>query len=148
MSHDDITTQILPEHKDRGGATLHPPGGTAYKTLPMLPGSNLPAHPTFGKGKAHRTSPQIHPLVLRPHNHPMVHLPHRPIYLVELCGGIAIELEAVLKARHAVAAYTWADIDLDAHTATTHRLAGLHSRHPLLLPRRLDRKKKSGYNTR
>jgi hypothetical protein len=53
---------------------------------------------------------------------------------VELCGGIATGLEAVLKAGHKVASYTWADIDPDAHTATTHRLARLHSRHPLLLP--------------
>ncbi len=33
-----------------------------------------------------------------------------------------------------MAAYTWADIDPHAHAATTHRLARLHSRHPLLLP--------------
>ena len=33
-----------------------------------------------------------------------------------------------------MASYTWADIDPDAHTATTHRLARLHNRHPLLLP--------------
>ena len=39
-----------------------------------------------------------------------------------------------MKADHKVASYTWADIDPDAHTATTHKLAMLHSRHPLLLP--------------
>ena len=33
-----------------------------------------------------------------------------------------------------MASYTWADIDPDAHMTTTHRLAMLHSRHPLLLP--------------
>ncbi len=33
-----------------------------------------------------------------------------------------------------MASYTWADIDTYAHTATTHRLARLHNRHPLLLP--------------
>ena len=53
---------------------------------------------------------------------------------MELCGGIATGLEAVLKAGRKVASYTWADIDPDAHVATTHRLARLHSRHPLLLP--------------
>jgi hypothetical protein len=52
---------------------------------------------------------------------------------VELCGGIATRLEAVLKAGHEVASYTLADIDLDAHTTTAHRLARLHSRHPRLL---------------
>ncbi len=33
-----------------------------------------------------------------------------------------------------MASYTWADIDPDAHTATSHRLARLHDRHPLLFP--------------
>ena len=33
-----------------------------------------------------------------------------------------------------MASYTWADIDPDAHTATTYRLARLHNRYPLLLP--------------
>jgi hypothetical protein len=67
-------------------------------------------------------------------NIPRYILPRRPIYLVELCGGMAIGLEAILKAGHAVASYTWADIDPDAHTATSNRLARLHNRHPLLLP--------------
>ena len=53
---------------------------------------------------------------------------------MELCGGIAIGLEAFLKSGHAVASYTWADIDPDTHTATTHKLAHLPNRHPLLLP--------------
>ena len=53
---------------------------------------------------------------------------------MELCGGIAAQLETVLKAGHAVAPYTWANIDPDAHTATTHILARLHSRHSLFLP--------------
>jgi hypothetical protein len=60
--------------------------------------------------------------------------PIRPIHHVELCGGIATRLEAILKAGHAVASYTWAYIDPDAHTATTHILARLHIRHSLLLP--------------
>ncbi len=33
-----------------------------------------------------------------------------------------------------MASYTWADIDPDAHTATTRRLTRLRNRHPLLLP--------------
>jgi len=67
-------------------------------------------------------------------NIPRYILPRRPIHLVELCGGMATGLEAILKAGHAVAAYTWADIDPDAHTTTSHRLAWLHNRHSLLLP--------------
>ena len=52
---------------------------------------------------------------------------------MELCGGIATGLEAILKAGHEVASYTSVDIDPNAHTATAHRLARLHSRHPRLL---------------
>ena len=33
-----------------------------------------------------------------------------------------------------MASCTWAYIDPDAHTTTTHRLARLHSRHPNLIP--------------
>jgi hypothetical protein len=53
---------------------------------------------------------------------------------VELGGGIVTRLEAILEADHAVVSYTWVDIDPYAHTATTHRIARLYSRHPLLLP--------------
>jgi len=68
---------------------------------------------------------------------PKYTLPQRPIHLVELCGGIATRLESVLKSGHAVASYTWADIDPDAHTVTAHRLARLYDRHPSYSPRRL-----------
>ncbi len=61
-------------------------------------------------------------------------MPHRPLHLVELCGGIATGLEAALKAGLSIASYTWADIDPNAHTATSHMLTRLHRRHPLLLP--------------
>jgi hypothetical protein len=81
-----------------------------------------------------RPSPQgaytPHPLA----SLPRYYIPGSPIHMVELCGGIATGLEALLKAGHAVASYTWADVDPDAHAATTHRLARLLARHPLLLP--------------
>ena len=43
-----------------------------------------------------------------------------------------------------MASYTWADIDPNAHTATTHRFATLHNQHPLLLPPEA----KAGWDTR
>ena len=33
-----------------------------------------------------------------------------------------------------MASYTWADIDPDAHTTTSHKLARLHALYPFLLP--------------
>ena len=57
---------------------------------------------------------------------------------MEFCGGIATGLEAILKAGHAVASYMWADIDSDAHTATTNNDSpGYTAGTPTYFPRRL-----------
>jgi hypothetical protein len=58
---------------------------------------------------------------------PLFNPPHRPLQLLGLCGGIATG-EAFLKAGHAVASYTWSDIDPDAHATTSHMLTRLHLR--------------------
>ena len=52
----------------------------------------------------------------------------------EVCAGIATGLEALLRAGHRIASYSWADINPDAHTATAHRIYALHTRYPTLLP--------------
>ena len=84
--------------------------------------------------KSSRHPPKDNPTPHTLTNIPRYILPRRPIHLVELSRGMATRLEAILKAGHAVASYTWTDIDPDAHTATSHILARLHNRHPLLLP--------------
>ena len=56
--------------------------------------------------------------------------PHRPLHLVEICAGIATGLEAFLRAGHHIASCTWADINPDAHIATSHRLQLLQRRFP------------------
>ena len=61
-------------------------------------------------------------------------IPNRPLHVVEICGGIATGLEALLRAGHPIASYTWADINPDAHTATSHRSQILQQRYPLQLP--------------
>jgi hypothetical protein len=81
--------RFFPNTRAEEGRPYTPPGGTAYKTLPMLPGSNLPTHPNFGKDKAHRNPPKIDPSSYALKTIPRHTLPHRPIHLVELCGGIA-----------------------------------------------------------
>jgi hypothetical protein len=65
-------------------------------------------------------------------NIPLFILSIRPLYLVELYGGIATRLKAFLKSGHAVASYTWSHIDPDAHAATTHKLTRLYNLYPLL----------------
>ena len=60
--------------------------------------------------------------------------PHRPLHVVEICAGISTGLEALLRAGHSIASYSWADINPDAHAAASHRLLALQARHPQQLP--------------
>jgi len=110
------------------------PAERPMRPFPVRPAAISPRTPPRGPPIPSRRPPNNSLAAI-----PRYALPHRPIHLVELCGGIATGLEAILKSGHAVASYTWADIDQDAHTATSHRLARLHARHPLLLLRKLQR---------
>ena len=65
---------------------------------------------------------------------PVRPLPQAPLSLVEICGGIATGLEALLRAGHSIRTYAWADINPDAHKATLHRLQRLQDRYPTQLP--------------
>ena len=67
--------------------------------------------------------------ILRPY-----HLPRRPLRIVDLCGGLATGLEALLKAGYAVTSYAWLDIDTDAHATVSHRLPREKQQYPHLLP--------------
>jgi hypothetical protein len=128
-------THILPELAHARRTSPHLPLIYTFTTLTDLPSFHLPDHPP-PRG-INTLRPLIEdissPALLA--DTPRYTLPQRPLHLVELCGGIATWLDAVLKAGHAVASYTWADIDLDVHTATAHRLTRLRHRHPNLLPR-------------
>jgi len=53
---------------------------------------------------------------------------------VELCGGLATGLEALLKVGYAINSYIWVDIDLDAHAAASYRIAHTRLLYPYLLP--------------
>ncbi len=57
-----------------------------------------------------------------------------PLLIVELCGGLATGLEAVLRAGYAINSYAWVDIDPYAHIAVSHRIADLRLKFPLLIP--------------
>ena len=65
---------------------------------------------------------------------PTCPLRNTPVSLVEICGGIATGLEALLRAGHSIRSYAWADINPDAYLATKHRLLLLRSRYPRQLP--------------
>ena len=73
-------------------------------------------------------------------------MPYRPLHVVEVCAGIATGMEILLRARHHIATYSWADINPDAHTATLHRLSLLQSRFPTLLSPASILHKESGIN--
>jgi hypothetical protein len=61
-------------------------------------------------------------------------LPRIPLRIVELCGGLATGLEALLKACYAISSYAWVDKDPDAHTAASRRIAYLRLQFSHLLP--------------
>ena len=48
-----------------------------------------------------------------------------PLRVVELCGGLATGLEALLGAGYAIGSYVWVGIDPNAHTTASHRIAHL-----------------------
>ena len=61
-------------------------------------------------------------------------LPRIPLRIVELCGGLATGLEALLRSSSPISSYAWADTNTDAHTAASHRVAYLRREFPHLLP--------------
>jgi hypothetical protein len=141
MSPDQIN--FFPARQTRRGGPINPPSNLPMRAIPVCPALTSPhthprdpPRPTKPPPPGGYTTPPLATL-------PRYHIPDKPIHLVELCGGIATRLEALLKAGHAVASYTWADVDPDAHAATTHRLGRLHARHPLLPPEAT-----SGWDTR
>jgi len=134
LPHDNRSTQFFPEHKGGGGRPYTPPAERPIRPFPVCPAAISPRTPPLGMPKSSRHPPKDTPSPHALASIPRYILPRIPIHLVEICGGMATILEAIFKAGHAVASYTWADIDPDARTTTSHRLARLHNRHPLLLP--------------
>jgi hypothetical protein len=59
---------------------------------------------------------------------------YRPLRIVDLCGGLATGLEALLEACYAIASYAWVDIDPAAHAAVSYRLLRLTRQYLRLLP--------------
>ena len=132
-----ITTEqprFFPNTRAGEGRLYNPPAGRPTRPFPCCPAAISPRTTPSGRIRPTEPPPKYTPSSYALTTIPGYTLPHRPIHLVELCGGIAKGLESVLKAGHAVSSYTWANIDPGVHTATTHRLARLHNRHPLLLP--------------
>jgi len=46
-----------------------------------------------------------------------------PLRIVELCGGLATGLEALLIHGYEISSYAWVDTEPDAHTAASHRIS-------------------------
>jgi hypothetical protein len=61
-------------------------------------------------------------------------IPKRPLTILEIYGGTAAGLEALLRTGHHIQKYTWADINPDTHTSIKHRLAQLQQQYPTQLP--------------
>ena len=56
----------------------------------------------------------------------------RGVVIVDLCGGIATTLDALLQLGYYVQAYAYSDVDPIAQRAATHRVQQLRSRFPHL----------------
>jgi hypothetical protein len=61
-------------------------------------------------------------------------IPKRPLTILEIYGGTAAGLEALLRTGHHIKKYTGADTNPDTHTSTKHRLAQLQKQYPTQLP--------------
>ena len=61
-------------------------------------------------------------------------LPRIPPRIVELCGGLATGLDALLRVGYAISSYAWVDTNPDARTAASHRITYLRYQFPYLLP--------------
>ena len=85
---------------------------------------------------SHRPSRPSHPQVLLPAiDATTTPLPStKPIHCMELCGGLGIFLEALLRNGYNIARYTYVDNDPVARSAMAHRLDCLHCRYPRQLP--------------
>ena len=67
-------------------------------------------------------------------SHFHLHALNGPISVLELCGGLGIGLEAVLKSGYDVSQYQYCDIDLKARDAVRFRLANLTAKYPIQFP--------------
>jgi hypothetical protein len=61
-------------------------------------------------------------------------IPNRPLTILEIYGGTAAGLEALLRTGHHIQKYILANTNPDTHTSTKHRLAQLQQQYPTQLP--------------
>ena len=86
----------------------------------------------------HDRSPSRHvsaPVDLQQIDTTIVPLPStKPVHCMELCGGLGVFLEALLRNGYFISRYTYCDSDRVACSAMTYRLDCLHCRYPRQLP--------------
>ena len=115
-----------------GATPSETPSDTPIPICPAtMPPTGLLAPTTPSRGHYAGTYSSYVPNLgqIRSHRHPRA-----PLRIVELCGGFATGLKALLGAGYAINSYVWEGIDPDAHTAASHRIARLRLQFPHLLP--------------
>jgi hypothetical protein len=85
-----------------------------------------PTHHNYHSKQSRDTSPThprntLAPRALTPTTR-AAHTPTNPLTLLELYGGTATDLEALLKAEYHIKIYFWANTGSDAHTSLQHRI--------------------------
>jgi hypothetical protein len=130
-----IMTKFLPRTNTNSQGAQPLQGRHPTRPIPRCPAKNTTTGPptriTAPKRQLPGASSSYVPNLreTRPHR-----FPHVPLRVVELCGGLATGLEALLQAGYAIISYAWVDTDPDAHTAASQRVAYLRHKFPHLLP--------------
>ena len=101
------------------------PGSYSHRPLPHCPAHHTPyatrrLHPPPRPRNQYHTRTNSFLLHVRHFS-----LPATPLLVVELCGGLATGLEALLRTGHLIAPYAWSDIDPDAHSGASNMIAHL-----------------------
>ena len=81
--------RFFPNTRETRGRTYTPPSERPMRPFPVYPAAISPLNPPMGMPRPSRTLPKDNPPAPALAAIPRYILPHRPIHLVELCGGIA-----------------------------------------------------------
>lgn len=105
---------------------------------PVPTGDQRPGHTAFvamTRFTTPRQSRRQPPVHLPKIDSAVVPLPSvKPLHCLELCGGLGVFLEALLRSGYTIGRYTYVDSDTAARAAISYRLDCLHARYPKQLP--------------
>jgi hypothetical protein len=125
-----LTPPTRPLPMNRPPATTTTPITTPHNTNPSTTSKNKnKAHTPFPPTQETPWPPEPSPQQIGQHT-----LPYTPLTILELCGGTATGLKALVKAGHHIKTYACADTDPDAYIALQHRITQMREKYSRRLP--------------